>query len=163
MIKLRTFNLEKIDEIKHYSLIKILSNDKKVQQYIASDFKKWLKKQISTTDDKMEPGKSYVIEKDNKYIGIVGSFNLSDEGILELWCTIKKDEREKGNGEKVLAQVTSYLIENTKELKDIKLKIDKNNKASKKTAIRNGYIKVSDDEEFDLETYYYFNNHPKSK
>ncbi len=156
MIHLRTFNLEKIDEIKHYDLLMNLDRDAKVKGYISQNFLEWIEKQQSISDDKIELGKSYVIEKDNKYIGIVGSLNFSSTGILEVWYTIKKNLREKGYGEKILAEITPYLIENVQGLNDIELKIDKKNKASQKVALRNGYILEDEDKTNNMDIYHYF-------
>lgn len=156
MIHLRTFNLQKLDEIEHYVLIQELGRDKTVQTYIAKDFSTWLGKQKSVSEDMLEVGKSYVIERDGKYVGVVGSLNFSNDGILELWCTIKKNLRGRGYGEKVLAEITPYLIEHIDGLNDIKLKIDENNLASKKVAMRNGYIEEPGEKDKGIESYYYF-------
>lgn len=161
MIHLRTLNLEKIDEISHYSLIRSLSEDKLVCEYIAHDFGSFLEKQKSETDDKIETLKSYVIVKDNRYIGIVGSLKFSNAGILEVWYAIKKNLRGHGYGEKILAEITPYLIEHVDSLEDIELKIDKNNKASQKVALRNGYVKVAGDEVNGQDIYRYFGDFSK--
>lgn len=156
MIHLRTLNLEKVSEIEHYDLIRNLERDSKVQQYISKDLPRWLSKHQAESEDKIEIGKSYVIEKDNHYIGIVGSLSFSNEGILEVWYAIKKNFREKGYGEKVLAEITPYLIEHVQGLNDIELKIDKNNKASKKVAERNGYLLEESDKDLEIDIYHYF-------
>ena len=128
MIKLRNFNLEKIDKIKHYSLLMKLNRDKNINKYISHNFISFLDKHEAKSDDKMEIGKAYVVNKDKKNIGVVGTLDMSSTGVVEVWYSIDKDLRGKGYGEKVLAQVTPYLIENIKGLNDIVLKIDKNNK-----------------------------------
>lgn len=156
MIHLRTLNLEKVSEIEHYDLIRNLERDSKVQQYISKDLSRWLSKHQAASEDKIEIGKSYVIEKDNHYIGIVGSLSFSNEGILEVWYAIKKNFREKGYGEKILAEITPYLIEHVQGLNDIELKIDKNNKASKKVAERNGYLLEESDKDLGIDIYHYF-------
>lgn len=156
MIHLRTFNLQRIDELEHYCLIQELGRDKKVTEYIAQDFPTWIAKQKSTSDEKIEIGKSYVIEKEGRYIGIVGSLNFSNDGILEVWYTIRKHMREKGYGEKILAEITPYLIEHIDGLNDIKLKIDESNKASRKVALRNGYIEEKKEKQDGILNYYYF-------
>ena len=157
MIQLRTFNLQKINEIEHYVLIKSLSRDPGVMKYIAKDFSAWVKKQQSVDDKKIEIGKSYVIEKDGKYVGIIGSLNFSSDGILELWCAIQNNLRGNGYGEKVLAEITPYLIEHVEGLNDINLKIDVKNKGSQIVAERNGYIRSGTLEDFDdVENWYYF-------
>lgn len=159
MIKLRNFNLEKIDKIKHYSLLMKLNRDKNINKYISHNFISFLDKHEAKSDDKMEIGKAYVVNKDKKNIGVVGTLDMSSTGVVEVWYSIDKDLREKGYGEKVLAQVTPYLIENIKGLNDIKLKIDKNNKASKKVALRNGYILDDEDKELGIDIYHYFGKH----
>ena len=156
MIHLRTLNLEKVSEIEHYDLIRNLERDSKVQQYISKDLPRWLSKHQAESEDKIEIGKSYVIEKDNHYIGIVGSLSFSNEGILEVWYAIKKNFREKGYGEKILAEITPYLIDHVQGLNDIELKIDKNNKASKKVAERNGYLLEESDKDLEIDIYHYF-------
>ena len=159
MIKLRNFNLEKIDKIKHYSLLMSLDRDGSINKYISNNFISFLDKHVSESDDKMEIGKAYVVNIDKKNIGVVGTLDMSSTGVVEVWYSIDKDLREKGYGEKVLAQVTPYLIENIKGLNDIKLKIDKNNKASKKVALRNGYILDDEDKELGIDIYHYFGKH----
>jgi len=154
MIRLRTFNLQKIQEIEHYTLISSLGRDKGVTTYIARDFPTWIKKQRSLSDDEIEPYKSYVVERDGKYIGFVGSLDFTNDGIMEIWYAINKNLRGRGYGEKVLAEITPYLIEHVDGLKDIELNIDKSNKGSIKVAERNGY--VFDHEEDGYMTYYYF-------
>ena len=89
---------------------------------------------------KIAPNKSYVVKKDKQNIGVVGTLNLSSVGELEIWYAIDKDLRGEGYGEKVLAEVTPYLIENVSNLEDIELRIKKKNLASKKIAENNGYI-----------------------
>lgn len=159
MIKLRNFNLEKIDKIKHYSLLMKLNRDKNINKYISHNFISFLDKHEAKSDDKMEIGKAYVVNKDKKNIGVVGTLDMSSTGVVEVWYSIDKDLREKGYGEKVLAQVTPYLIENIKGLNDIELKIDKNNKASKKVAERNGYILDDENKELGIDIYHYFGKH----
>ena len=66
MIKLRNFNLEKIDKIKHYSLLMKLNRDKNINKYISHNFISFLDKHEAKSDDKMEIGKAYVVNKDKK-------------------------------------------------------------------------------------------------
>lgn len=156
MIHLRTMNLQKINELEHYSLIHSLARDENVTRYIAKDFPAWLKKQQSVGDDEIEVGKSYVIVKDHKYIGMIGSLAFSNDGILKLWYTIEKSLRGNGYGEKILAEITPYLIEHVDDLNDIQLEINKRNEASKKVALENGYVKNDSEKDGDIENWYYF-------
>lgn len=84
MIHLRTINLEKIDEIKHCCLLMRLDRDDKVRAFISRNFMEWIQKQRSVSDEKIELGKSYVVEKDNRYVGVVGSLSLDRNGFLEV-------------------------------------------------------------------------------
>lgn len=158
MIRLRTFNLEKIDKIKHYDLLMKLSRDESVQEYISHNFIRFIDK-YQSEDEKIAPNKSYVVKKDKQNIGVVGTLNLSSVGELEIWYAIDKDLRGEGYGEKVLAEVTPYLIENVSNLEDIELRIKKKNLASKKIAENNGYILEYDDNDTDI--YHYFGNSKK--
>ena len=130
-----------------------------INKYISHNFISFLDKHEAKSDDKMEIGKAYVVNKDKKNIGVVGTLDMSSTGVVEVWYSVDKDLRGKGYGEKVLAQVTPYLIENIKGLNDIELKIDKNNKASKKVALRNGYILDDEDKELGMDIYHYFGKH----
>ena len=136
-----------------------LNRDKNINKYISHNFISFLDKHEAKSDDKMEIGKAYVVNKDKKNIGVVGTLDMSSTGVVEVWYSVDKDLRGKGYGEKVLAQVTPYLIENIKGLNDIELKIDKNNKASKKVALRNGYILDDEDKELGIDIYHYFGKH----
>ena len=94
--------------------IKTPYNDKNINKYISHNFISFLDKHEAKSDDKMEIGKAYVVNKDKKNIGVVGTLDMSSTGVVEVWYSIDKDLRGKGYGEKVLAQVTPYLIENIK-------------------------------------------------
>lgn len=164
MIKLRTFNLEKIDKIKDYNLLMTLDRDKEINGYISHNFLNWIEKSIdySTSKDnyqeeEIEVGKPYIIKKDKEFIGILGTLKLSNDGILEVWYAIQKNQRRKGYGEHILGEITPYLIENIKNVEDLELKIDKTNKYSKKVALRNGYEIHNIDNEQGKEIYHYFN------
>lgn len=154
MIHLRTINLEKIDEIKHCCLLMPLDRDDKVRAFISRNFMEWIQKQRSVSDEKIELGKSYVVEKDNRYVGVVGSLSLDRNGFLEVWYVVKNDSRGRGYGDAILSEITPYLIENIDGVNNIKLKIDKNNKPSIKLALKNGYYLYERGD--DVDTYLYF-------
>lgn len=157
MIKLKTFELEKIDLTKHYNLINNLSKDTNICNYISKNFYNFVKKRIPLQDNIIEPGKAYVITKDNIDIGIIGSSELSSDGILELWCAIRKDLQNKSYGSKLLWEITIYLIENIKGLEDIELKINNQNFNSIHVATSNGYVYRTTNTTNEISTYRYFN------
>ena len=140
MIKLRTLNLEALNckkETGHFRLKRRLSEDLEVNNYISKNFATWVKE--PTDNKEYEDGKTYVVDDHGKKIGMVGSIDFDKNGIIELWYTIDKEYRQSGYGEKLLAQITSYLIENVPGLNDIKLVINQNNIGSNKVAKYNGY------------------------
>ena len=157
MIKLKTFELEKIDLTKHYNLINNLSKDTNICNYISKNFYNFVKKRIPLQDNIIEPGKAYVITKDNIDIGIIGSSELSSDGILEVWCAIRKDLQNKSYGSKLLWEITIYLIENIKGLEDIELKINNQNFNSIHVATSNGYVYRTTNTTNEISTYRYFN------
>ena len=117
MIKLTSFNLEKIQlEGKHYGLVQNMSLDNKVKLYIEKDFFDWLKKYQAISDDEIEIGKMYAIEKDKKEYGVIGSKGINEDGYLELVYAIKKNMRDRGYGTKVLEEITPYLLEQVKNI-----------------------------------------------
>ena len=120
---------------------------------------KYVDNQISQMKSQYGDNDETFLAAVKQYLGVVGTLDMSSTGVVEVWYSIDKDLRGKGYGEKVLAQVTPYLIENIKGLNDIELKINKNNKASKKVALRNGYILDDEDKELGIDIYHYFGKH----
>lgn len=149
MINFRRFNLEVYDKNKHYVLMKNLSRDEGVYKYISKRFEDWL----DEMPKKNKNFTSYVVVRENKYIGMVGALDVTNDKIIELWCAIVKDERHKGNAKDILGEIAPYFVEN---YSDIRLRINKGNENSKKSAVRNGFVldKVESDNEVDV--YYYF-------
>lgn len=162
MVKLRTFELKKVDIKRDFGLINNLSKNRGVCDYISRDFYGFIMEHLANRDDVIEPGGSYVVYKDGIDIGIIGSKLLSDDGILELWCAIKSDLRNKSYGSKLLWEITIYLIENIKGLEDIELKINKQNFPSIQVALNNGFVYRNEDKTNGLNIYRYFNNNDDS-
>ena len=154
MIKFRRFNLELYDKSKHYVLMKNLSRDEGVYKFISKRFEDWLD-EMPKDKDKFIIDCPYVVVKDNKYIGMVGSMNKSKDGIIDLWCAIDKSERNKGHAGDILGEMTIYLVES---FKDIRLKVDKSNEYSKRSVLSNGYVLDTEESNSDknYDTYYYF-------
>ena len=150
MIKIGNFNLEVYDKYKHFVLVKNLNRDEGVCNYVSGRFEKWLDK----LSEKNEKYISYAIVRDNKYVGMVGILDITRDNFVELWCAIKKEERHKGNAEELLGEMVDYFKE---EFSGIKLKINKGNIYSIKSALNNGFVLVGKESK-DIETYYYSND-----
>lgn len=162
MIKLTSFNLEKIQlEGKHYGLVQNMSIDNKIKLYIEKDFFDWLKKHQASSNDQIDVGKMYVVSKDGREYGIVGSEGINEDGYLDVVYAIKKNMRDRGYGTKVLEEITPYLLEHVKDIKGIHLRIDESNKGSKGIAMKNGYIEKTEEKENGVESWYYYNDMDK--
>lgn len=160
MIKLRNFQIEPLnmENIEHYKLVSKLQDDKKTNDYISKNLINWIKE---PEGEKFLLGKTYVIEKDNLSIGLFGTISLQRNGNLEMWYDLLPCERGQGNGSHFVGEITPYLIEKVHGLEDVELKINKNNIASNKVAINNGYI--LNHSELDTNVYYYFNEEGLAK
>lgn len=154
MIEFRRFNLEAYDKNKHYILSHRLERDEEVKKFISPRFVNWIDK-MDNKNNSFEMGRPYVIVKDNKYIGILGTLDMTHDGIVDFWCAIDKDERGKGYGDGILGEMTNYLVE---EHDDVRLRIKKWNKTSKNRAVGNGYIldEIESSQDKDNDIYYYF-------
>lgn len=143
MIKLRNLNLEPLrTDFKsgHYSLVRRLSEDKGVYEFVSKRFSEWIKPPVS--ENQYEIGKAYVVTNSNQEkIGMCGSTrgSISDGGLIDLWVAIDEGQRGKGYGEKVVVQMTEFFLDTIPKLDNITLAINKNNVASNKMAILSGY------------------------
>lgn len=155
MIKLRNLNLEPLrTDFKsgHYSLVRRLSEDKGVYEFVSKRFSEWIKPPVS--ENQYEIGKGYVVTNSNQEkIGMCGSTrgSISDGGLIDLWVAIDEGQRGKGYGEKVVVQMTEFFLDTIPKLDNITLAINKNNVASNKMAILSGY---TFDKEHDGKNYY---------
>lgn len=154
MIKFRRFNLEAYDKNKHYVLVKKMERDSDVQEFITHRFSRWIDA-MPQEKEAFKVNSPYVIVKDNRYIGMLGTLDMTYDGIVDLWYAIDKNERGKGYGDGVLGEMTLYLVE---EFKDVRLKIKKWNKTSKNRAVGNGYVldEVESIKDKENDIYYYF-------
>ena len=64
--------------------------------------------------------------------------SAADNGATVLFTFMGEENRGKGLGSRFLGEITSYLI-TEKDISDLKLVIQKQNKASRKIAFENGY------------------------
>ena len=148
MIKFRRFNLELYDKSKHYVLMKNLSRDEDVCRYVTKDLERWL----DEMPEKKEKFVSYAIVRDNKYVGMVGTIDITRDDNVELWCAIKKEERHKKNASEILGELSGYF---GKDFSGIKLKINRSNIHSIKSALKNGFVLIDSDSRNKIDTYYY--------
>lgn len=151
------YNLEALNlsDKEHYHVVYRFSHDPKVIRFISPDFENFVKE--PDVKEMITDNATYVIRKndDEDIIGLVGSKALDEHGELELWMALNPSDCGHGNGSRILAEITPYLIENIKGLNDIKIKIDKNNLPSKRNPIKVGYNYISTDSD-GIETYKYF-------
>lgn len=154
MIEFRNFKLEAYDSKKHFVLVQRMKEDRGVYDFISQNFERWVEK-MPVAKSGFEVNSPYVIVKDDKYIGMLGTFDRSNDGIVEFWYVIDKTERRKGYGDVILGEMTLYLIE---EFSDVRLKIKKANETSKNRAVGNGYIldKMESNANKENDVYYYF-------
>ena len=154
MLKFRKLNLEAFDKNKHYALVRKMSRDNQIKEFISHRFVNWVEGMPNGKDD-FEVGRPYVIVRDNKYIGILGTLDMSHDDIIDFWCAIDKDERSKGYGDVILREITNYLVE---EHEDVRLRIKKWNKTSMNRAVKNGFVldKEESSKDKDEDIYYYF-------
>lgn len=153
-MKLKNFELTEFSfkNTEHYRLINHLEKDNGVS-YISPKLTCFVDESIHS--EKVQPGNTYVISnKEKELIGLLGFKELDIHGNLEIWTIISSYYRGKHYASDILGLIVPYLIENIDGLNDIKLVINKNNKASIKSALSNGFNEVTDNG--DTKTYYYF-------
>ena len=156
MIEFKNFNLELYDKNKHYVLMKNLSRDEDVCRYVTKDLERWL----DEMPEKKEKFVSYAIVRDNKHVGMVGTIDITRDDVVELWCAIKKDERHKKIASNILGELLGYF---GKDFSGIKLKINRSNIHSIKSALKNGFVLIDSDSRNKIDTYYYSNGIKNNK
>ena len=136
----------------HYHLINRLEKTEGVK-YISSHLSDFVEE--SVPNKKIIPGNTYVISNtSNDLVGLVGLKELDREGNLEMWFILSEYYRGKHYASKIVGMLVPYLVENTQGLNDVKLVIEKNNQASQRVALANGFHEVEKDE--NKKIYYYF-------
>lgn len=156
MIKLRTLDLDALNKQNptHYVLATRMAEEKDMKKYISKNFFNWI--QEPSQNQIVEPGKTYIVVKQEQAVGAFGTKDLKHDRVLELWYILKENYRGQKIGGKLLGEVTPYLIEHL-NIEDIRLVINKENIASMKIAEENGYIKEDEEkEDKGLVSYRYF-------
>ena len=107
MIHLRTFNLEKIDKIRHYSLLMALDRDKQVQGDISHHLFSWLTDQILRLVRLMY----WFVRIIMLVLFIVFTFRLRGFWRCGMLFSVMFVRWSMGDGEKILAKIIPHLIE----------------------------------------------------
>ena len=113
------------------------------------DIKKWvhgISNIISENKEKEFFGKGFIVKDDKEYIGYlgIGSLNKQEKSVY-LRAGLDSNKTGKGYGKKILSEITEYIFSNYEEIESIKLKIDRENIPSLKTANSCGYTWLQDD------------------
>lgn len=155
MINLITLNLEKINlnNKEHMYVLNKLKSDIFTETFVTKDLVGFVSE---NNNEDLKNGASFILKDKDESVGIIGTKEMDNNGNLELWCVIDSEKRGNGYAGKALAQITPYLLETVKGLKDIKLVIDRKNVVSKKVAESFGYVKVSDATDIDDKEIYKF-------
>lgn len=113
------------------------------------DIKKWVHGISNVLNDNINGdffGHGFIIKDGETYIGYVGIGEYySDEKCVYLRYGIDKEVVGNGYGKKILSEITEYTFLNYPDVEKIKLKIDRANIPSLKTANSCGYKWLSDD------------------
>ena len=136
--KIGNFDLVSYDPInsEHFNLKLELRNDPNFKKYFGEFFLKNIDDIFAPSND-LEVGKAYVVLEKNQVIGMIRIFSCHSAGYMEIQYAIRPILRNQGYGSKVLKELTQYFLDN--EMVCISLDIDKNNVASIKCALNNGY------------------------
>jgi len=91
-------------------------------------------------------GRGFLTSLDDTLFGYlhVGNYNELEKAIY-LRAAIDKNQRKNGLGKRLLQEITDYTFLNYQEVECIKLKIARDNIASRNTAISCGYMWLEDD------------------
>lgn len=143
MINIRNEELEalRMHQISHFQMVKKFEQYPDIN-YISNDYEIFVSEPKG--EDIFEIGGTYIVNYKNNKIGMIGTKEIDNKGIIELWYIVDKYYRGKGYGSKTLGLVTQYLIEYVDGINDIKLLIDKKNNKSINCALGNGYTSIGE-------------------
>lgn len=147
-IQLESLTLKQFDmkNKSHLIILKSLVTDESVMSRFTGFLPRLNEKSTNALN------KGYLIADQDKLVGFIdiGAYDKSDKCVY-LRAAIDKNERGKRYGKRSLSEVSNYLFQNYKEIESIRLKIAKDNTASRNTAASSGYKWLIDD-------FYYLNN-----
>lgn len=140
---LETLSLYIIDKQNKNDLefIKKLFHDENIKKWVNG-----ISNILSENINKDFFGSGFIVKLNDEYIGYVGigSFN-EKERCVYLRAGISNDKTGLGYGKRILSEITNYIFSNYDMVENIKLKINKENIPSLRTANSCGYIWLNDD------------------
>ncbi len=141
-IKLDTLSLHIMDRenINDCKFVKKLVNNEGIKKWVHG-----ISNIMSSNENKEFFNKGFIVKDNDLYIGYLGIGALNSEKSVYLRAGIDNNVIGKGYGKKILNEITEYIFFNYSEVESIKLKIDKENIASLKTANSCGYKWLHDD------------------
>ena len=153
IIPLETLSLVTFDKNneKHITFLKRIINDESIKKRFTGFLSR-----LNSKANYGIIGKSFFVAENKELIGFIdiGLLNQEEEAVY-LRGAIDKSKRGNNYGHKMLNEVSNYIFENYSNVKTIKLKIDKNNYASIKTAESCGFNYILND--------YYIKSNPYLK
>ena len=140
-IELNNFTLEEYDKTNkdHYSTIIKLGNDLTLQSYLGDMqffIDNLMENRIRNNFDQI-----YIIYRKDTPLGFISLSDMHNE--VEVCYGILSEFRMKGIATAVLKEFSNYLFKNNKNLRDLFLFINKENKASIQVARKSGFTKIN--------------------
>jgi len=120
-----------------YKFKKDISEDLSICYFIPDEIDEWL--ESSENLQRVIVGPAYIIEAEEKLIGIIRLASLDLNGTLKLQYAVHPNHRKKHYGTQILTESKEYLFEKISRIKKIELFIKEANIAGIKGAINAGY------------------------
>ena len=138
-LKLKTLTITDYDALDE-NKVKLsyeLSTDPLVERYVFPDVDRWFRNTGKV--DKMQTGDTLMV-KDSESDELVGFFKFHTffDSSMSMDYGISPRFRNKGYGTKILLEVSDYFLDNG--ITDIVLCIDMKNEASRKCALKAGFV-----------------------
>ena len=141
-IKLETLSLHIIDKQNKNDLefVKKLVKNEGIKKWVHG-----ISNIMSSNEKKEFFDKGFIVKDNDLYIGYLGIGSLNEEKSVYLRAGLDSDVIGMGYGKKILSEITEYIFSNYQEAECIKLKIDRENIPSLRTANSCGYTWLHDD------------------
>lgn len=143
-IKLKSLVITNYDDYdkRKIRFVKDMKDDQLVGNYVTKSIDNILNKSIN--DNKIMIGSGYIVCDGRKLVGYVRPAELLDINTLELHYAVHPDYRRQGYGSKILVEVSDYLLKHIKDINNIKLYINSENRGSIKCAKKAGFLKCEE-------------------